>query len=269
MEPARLSSLEGGKFGAQLLTFANGEKGVLKTKPFATNSFRGIPKQDLPKREVAAYMLDRDVLDFGVVPETILTRWQGREASVQKFIVSGLMPRDLVSGLFDKQLDDWKYRIAKFFTKVALEDMQKVVLLDLIMNNVDRHGKNILVDPVLKKTWAIDNGLAFGRYYRNYRSIFHKYLYYAKLHVPKWAVEKLSRVTRDQLDKALLPYLPPLLINDTWLRIKFILDHRDRLAYKRFSGRPGLGNNDVPSYEDWFKRQIREQNTDTALVFVQ
>lgn len=255
-----------GKFGAKLLTFSNGEKGVLKAKPFATDNFRGIPKQELPKREAAAYVLDHDILDFGVVPETLCVRWNGRESSIQNFIVSGMMPRDVVPGLFDRKLDDWKYRVAKLFVKLNLDDMMKVTLLDLIMNNVDRHGRNILIDPASHRVWAIDNGLAFGRYYRGYRSIFHKYLYYARLHIPEWALAKLGKLERADLDP-LTPYLTPECVEDTWLRIQFVLDHSDRLAYKRMAGVKGFGVSKFPSYEGWFRRKMQEQNDGTALVY--
>lgn len=256
-----------GKFGAQLLTFTGGEQGVLKTMPFANDSFRGVAKSDLPRREVAAYALDNEVLDFGVVPETVLMRWQGRDASVQRYIKSGLVPRDIVPKLFDKGQSDWKYRVAKLFVKSNVEDLTKIVLLDLVMNNVDRHGKNVLIDPTQRRCWAIDNGLSFSRYYRGYRSIFHKYLFYSTFDVPKWALEKLGRVKKEVLLSALAAYLEPELIEDTWLRIQFILDHSDRLAYKRMSGQSGFGVNKFPSYEAWFRRQTQQLNDDVALVY--
>lgn len=255
-----------GKFGAHLVTYSNGEKGILKIKPFANDTFRGIPKQQMPRREYAAYLLDSVVLDFGVVPETYLTKWQGREASVQKFITTGLMPKEVVPGLFDKKLDDWKYRIARLFSSINLDDMLKVVLLDLIMNNVDRHGRNVLIDRVQHKVWAIDNGLSFGRYYRGYRSIFHKYLFFAQFQLPEWATKKLSRVTREHLD-VLADTLPEECVEETWLRIQFILGHADRLAYKRMGRAQGFGVSKFPSYEEWFRRKTQEAHEGLALVY--
>jgi len=265
--PAAVEDVGEGKFDARLVVFENGERGLVKTKPFATNSYRGIPKGELPKREVAMFVLDQHVLDFGVVPETVLIKWHGREASIQKWVVQGLQPRDVVPGLFDKKSPEWKTRIAKLFTKTNLDDFLKVVLLDLITNNVDRHGRNILVDPVTHKVWAIDNGLSFGRYYRGYRSVFHKYLYFRQFALPEWAVKKLKRITREDLG-VLEPYLPPECIDDTWLRIKFILDHKDRLAYARMGRVTDIkdAHPHFPSYEDWFKRQRQAENADVALV---
>jgi Phosphatidylinositol 3- and 4-kinase len=265
-ETPKTTSLGEGKFSAMLAQYPNGEKGILKAVPFATDKFRGIPKQELPRREVAAYVLDRDVLDFGVVPETVLTRYEDREASVQKFCTTGLMPRDVVPGLFNKNHSDWKYRIAKLFARINLDDMLRTVVLDLVMNNVDRHGRNVLVDRIQKKVWAIDNGLAFGRYYSGYRNIFHKYLYFARLPVPEWLAQKLGRIEEEDLG-VLEPYLPPECIQDTWLRIQFILEHRDRLAYKRMGALQDFTQRHFPSYEEWFKRQTQQENDDTALVY--
>lgn len=262
----RASPVGQGKFGAQLVTYSNGERGILKVRPFANDTFRGISKQLMPRNEVAAYLLDYAVLDFGVVPETYLTKWKGREASVQKFVQMGVMPKEVVPGLFDKKLDDWKYRIAKLFSSINLDDMLKVVLLDLIMNNVDRHGRNVLIDTPQHKVWAIDNGLSFGRYYRGYRSIFHKYLYFANFSIPEWAIKKLGRVTREQLS-VLSSLLPPEAVEDTWLRIQFILEHSDRLAYKRMGRVQGLGVSKFPSYEDWFRRKMQGQNEGLALMY--
>jgi len=263
-QPSKVSSIQEGKFDAQLAVYANGEKGILKTRPFANDFFRGIPKQELPRREVATYLLDAHVLDFGVVPETVLTKYKGREASVQKWVVTGMQPRDVVPGLFDKKQSDWKQKLAKFFFRSNLDDLQKIVLLDLVVNNVDRHGRNILADPTQKKVWAIDNGLSFGRYYKGYRSVFHKYLYYARLPMPEWATKKLARIKREDLD-VLRPLLPAACVDDTWLRIQFVLDHSDRLAYRRM-GAPKLGTDKFPSYEEWFHRQERAVSKGIALV---
>lgn len=265
-QQGKAAPIGSGKFGAQLLRYPNGEMGILKTKPFATDSFRGIPKQEMPRREVAAYVLDHDILDFGVVPETILFRWDNREASVQEFVRDGMLPRDVQHRVFDRTKKDWKYRIGKLFTKMNLDDLAKIVVLDLVMNNVDRHGRNILIALMKKRVWAIDNGLTFGRYYKGYRSIFHKYLYYAKLELPEAVERKLRSLSASDLDP-LAAYLPDECIEDTWLRIKFILDHSDRLAYKRMGAARDLGSNKFPSYEEWFKRQKQVANDDMALVY--
>ena len=263
--PATAKSMGMGKFGAQVVTFQNGVQGILKVKPFATDAYRGIPKQEMPAREYAAYILDRDVLDFGVVPETLLMKWRGREASIQEFVHSGRLPREMVPGLFDRSQPDWKQRIAKLFMQVNLDDMLKVLILDLVVNNTDRHGKNVLVDRMRHKVWAIDNGLSFGRYYKHYRSIFHKYLMFSRFRLPEWAVKKLARIDKDSLD-VLRPLLPAECVEDTWLRIKFILDHQDRLAYRRMGAVDDLvGVSQFPSYAEWFKRQ---EYDDAALVLV-
>lgn len=255
-----------GKFDAQMVVFSNGEKGLLKAKPFATDSFRGIPKQTMPYREVATYLLDKHVLDFGVVPETLLVTWQNKEASIQNWCEGGQLPRDLIPGIFDKKISGWKTRISKLFSRLNLDDLLKIVLLDLIVNNVDRHGKNILIDPPNDKVWAIDNGLTFGRYYRQYRSVFHKYMHFSEFEVPAWVVKKLKRIERSDLG-VLDSYLTAEEVEDTWLRIQFILKHLERLAFSRMGASPYLKDNNFPSYEAWFKRQVKAEQEDLALVY--
>lgn len=265
-QKGRASKVGQGKFGAQLVVFANGEKGLLKSRPFETNSFRGIRRQEMPEREVAAFVLDSQILDFGIVPETVLTKWKGRDASIQHWKPGGLIPRELVPGIFDKQLDDWKLRLAKFFNKVNLDALRKVVLFDLIVNNVDRHGKNILVDPPLKTVWAIDNGLTFGRYYRKYRNVFHKYLYYSRLPIPSEMIKKLSRIERPDFD-VLLEYLPRIEVDDTWWRLQFVIDHSDRLAFKRMGKTSLMSGGEFPTYEEWFKKKQRADLQGLAHVY--
>lgn len=253
-QKARTKPIGEGKFGAQLATFEDGTKAVIKVKPFATSTFRGIDKQTMPQREVAAYVLDSTILDFGVVPETLLVKWQGQEASAQEFKQGALAPRAVVPGIFDRKLSDWKMRIAQFFGLVNLDDMTRIVLLDLVMNGVDRHGKNVVVDTVNNRVFAIDNGLSFGQFYRQYRSVFHKYLFFTHLDIPEWAMNKLARVERADLEP-LSEYLSPDEVEQTWLRIQFVLGHADRLAFKRMS-QGQLDPNRFPSYEGWFKKQL-------------
>lgn len=267
IEDASLEPIGEGKFGAQYVMFPNGTEAVLKFKQFEQESFRGVPKETLQNREVAVYRLDRDLLHFDVVPETAVVVKDGKQASVQ-LKVEGDNPRGVVPGVFDRNHRDWKLRIAKLFTRVNLSDLHKIVVLDLICNNVDRHAKNVIIDTLFDRVWAIDNGLAFAPYYRNYRNVFHKYLYYSHLPMPREITSRLEGITKVQLAEVLGEHLSEQEIEQTHLRIKFMLDHKDRLGYHRLSG-GNLMSKDFPSYEQWFWRQQaeEEQQQDPALVF--
>lgn len=254
-----------GKFGALFIDYGNGERGLLKARPFATGTFRGIPKQTMHLRERAAYILDHDILKFDVVPETLLTKWEGVPASVQKIVRLGLPPRDVVPGVFKRKFDDWKYRLAKLFLKVNVGEMLKVVVLDLVMNNVDRHGKNILIAG--DRVWAIDNGLTFGRDFNRYRNVFHKYLFFSRMVLPKEMVRRLSKLTEADF-APLARYLSPEEVNDTWLRLQFVLTHLDRLSYRRVGALTQMEERaPFPTYEGWFKRQRQKSHADLALVY--
>lgn len=265
-QKAATKPIGAGKFGALLAQFEDGTKAVLKVRPFETTTFRGIDRQTTPKREVAASLLDSHVLRFGVVPETLPFRWDKQLASVQKF-VEGSLPGEMVHGLF-KNSGGWRFRMMRFLNKVDTYSLTKVVLFDLIANNVDRHGKNLIVMARSRQVRAIDNGLCFGRYFRNYRSVFHKYLYYAQFRFPDELRTKLGAITRADLG-VLEPYLSSMEIDDTFLRIRFILDHSERLAWKRMSGGTGIRDKaPFPSYKSWFLRQRSLEGLNPGILYM-
>ena len=257
-----LKPMGSGKFGAQLATYKGGVKGILKLQPFTTEKYRGVSERLFPVHEVAAYRLDKEILGFDVVPETVLTELGGRVASVQEFKQTGHLPRELVPGIFNRDLPEWKEKIAKLFSRANLDDMLRIVVLDLVINNADRHGRNILIDPIQERVWAIDNGLAFGSAYVKYRCIFHKYLFYAQFVIPTVVIDKLAQITRADLNKSLKGLLVKQEREETWWRIQFIIQHQDRLAYKRMSAGKGFENGHFPTYEEWFRCKM-----EPALVY--
>jgi hypothetical protein len=253
-QKAAAKDLPVGKFGAKIVTFPNGVKAVLKFKAFANNNFRGVPKQELHRREVAAFRLDRDVLRFHVVPETLIVKRGGREGSMQQFH-QGVQARDLVPGIFDRKLPDWKYRIAKLFTLVNVDDLHKIVVFDLIINNADRHARNVIFDTFGNRVWAIDNGLAFGPYFKSYRNVFHKYLYLKNFSLSPKVRDVLEAVTKKELQEALRSFISFAEIEQVWWRIQFLLEHEGKLDFTHLS-QGNMEANGFPSYEKWFVRKM-------------
>lgn len=243
-----------GRFGAKLISFADGTRGVLKVAPPLTHGkFRGVQKHEMSKREVAAYRLDLDVLHFGVVPETVLVSHRGHTASVQKYY-EGSEPGELVPDLFKSRKPGWADRVLKFDSMLNIDDMVKIIVFDLIINNVDRNGKNLLMKPSENWVKAIDNGSAFGHAYEGYRSVFHRYLFYEDLPIPSGLLRRLSIIKQADL-AVLAPYLPKLEIQETWLRIQFVLEHAAHLDWKTFSGGASIYAKKVPTYDAWFTRR--------------
>jgi hypothetical protein len=251
---ARTKPAGDGRFGAQIVTFENGVKGVLKVQQTSCKAFRGVPFAEFHKREVAAYRLDRDLLMLSVVPETLLIKWRGQEASLQHY-VEGFQAKDLVPGVFDRKLSDWKYKVAQFADRVALDVLADVVLLDMCINNVDRHGKNVIVDTHNKGVFAIDNAASFFDCLKCYKNIFHKYLFFSNLEVPEVTRTRLASIRHRDLSSVLGSLLSPKDVEYTYWRIRFVVDHSDRLAFARVS-QGNFGNNEFPSYSEWFRKKM-------------
>lgn len=101
------------------------------------------PHQTLAKREVAAYLVS-EALGWELVPPTVF-RTQGMPigaGSVQVFI-----EHNPDYHFFNLQPDD-------------RQELPKVMLFDLLINNADRKGGHLLIDPD-GHLWLIDHGLCF------------------------------------------------------------------------------------------------------------
>jgi hypothetical protein len=100
------------------------------------------PPASLARREVAAYLLSV-ALGWGLVPPTVYRRdGPYGPGSVQLYIEH-----------------DPEYHYFNF-TDVDRARLRPVVLFDLLVNNADRKGSHVLVDPE-KHIWLIDHGICF------------------------------------------------------------------------------------------------------------
>ena len=110
-----------------------------------------------PESEKVAYKLDKE-LGLDIVPQTtVTTNRDGSTHSVQKWINNG----DSVGNLYDKNGGPIK-------NKLKDESAPgKVLLLDLILGNSDRHERNIIVKG--NRIYAIDNGAALQPFTVNLR----------------------------------------------------------------------------------------------------
>jgi hypothetical protein len=253
-----------GRFGAKQVVFPNGVKGTLKSRLFSSESFRGIKRNTQYLREIAAYKLDKELLGWGIIPMTVMSAYQGQPASVQEW-VTGVPAGGIVPDVFKKAIDGWKDRVAIFASKVNTEKLRKIVLFDLIANNVDRHGKNALFDLSANEAWAIDNGLCFGRFYHKYYNVFHKYLYRQNLVLTKAERKILESLTLNALSLTLKRYLSDRDIRETAQRVQWMLAVKD-LGFSILT--QGLeGRNDFPDNKDWFiERKDEEQDNKVLLA---
>jgi len=238
-----------GQFGARQVIFDNGLKGTLKKKLFSNENFRGIKKDRQYLHEVAYYQLAK-YLSIDVVPPTILTTYEDVPASLQLWVF-GVAASGLVPDVFKKSIENWKEKVALFTAQVNMEKLRDIILLDLITNNTDRHGKNIIIDIISNNVWAIDNGLSFGKYFSKYYNVFHKYIYRKNFTLTTNERAVLESLTLQQIQSILHRYLTVEEIEQTFKRMQFILKQKDlgfEILCKEHEGR-----NDFPSYEEWFK----------------
>ncbi len=101
------------------------------------------PPNTLARREVAAYILS-EVLGWNLVPPTVF-----RTAKLP------LGPGS--SQLFIEHDPEYHYFN---FKKTDQHHFPQVMLFDLLINNADRKGGHLLIDPQ-GKLWLIDHGLSF------------------------------------------------------------------------------------------------------------
>lgn len=97
-------------------------------------------------REVAASKLD-EILGFDIVPTTVVKRHdEYGVGSAQAFV---------------EDAKDGNAYTSKERNKLPTEERQKLIVLDFIAGNPDRHAGNYLLSEDVQTVYAIDNGYAF------------------------------------------------------------------------------------------------------------
>lgn len=264
-QKAPLKSMGIGKFGAQMATFPNGVKAIVKAQVFDNSPFRGIPRDSMHEREVMAYRFDRDVLGFNIVPETYMTRVGVKKASTQEF-VNGLAAAQIVPKVFNKSLDDWKERVAKLAALVPQDEVQKLVAMDLVIGSRDRHAKNAIFNLDIGKCWAIDNGASFGKNLALYRNVFHKYFYLKNFSLSDDIAKALANVTPQACDDVLI-WLDKRERDAVYARAQLVLDKANKLDFYTLS-KGHLNNNEFPSYGRWIRSFLhREEQPELVLTW--
>lgn len=260
--PDKVEHMPEGRFGALKAVYGR-EIAILKPKLYSNALFRGVPKDSYQRREVAFYRLDR-ALRLGLVPETLLTTHKDAEASAQQFIHGAVLPTDVVRHLWLKHAPDRELRIAKFLAQVPKASLQKLVVLDLVANSGDRHGKNFMVDHN-RQLWAVDNGISFGKAFLYYRNVVHRYGFLNSFDLMPSHIVALKSLSLAYLTDLLGDLLDTAEIYYTFWRAQFVLEHGSDLSYKTLSqGR--LGKNGFPTYFGWFRGKMLPEATGSVHV---
>lgn len=131
------SNLGGGVNESHIVQLEGDGSGIFKPDAWSAGSHNGYS-------EVGAHKIS-ELLDMGIVPDTVMANIDGEEGSCQKFIDGG---EDLLI-----------HRVGENLTDVEIKRLKGIVALDCIIGNQDRHPGNVVYDRD-GKPWAIDHGHA-------------------------------------------------------------------------------------------------------------
>jgi uncharacterized repeat protein (TIGR03843 family) len=124
------------------------------------------PEGTLFKRERAAYVLS-ELLGWDLVPQTVIDQGPLGIGSFQNWIEAQVNQVDIFTPdeipahwlTITSGVDESGQRVTLAHSNS--EDLQKISLLDALMNNADRKAGHLLTDAT-GKTWAIDHGVTFN-----------------------------------------------------------------------------------------------------------
>jgi len=147
-----VSSVEGvdprnkGINDSYIMTFEDGTKGIFKKEDMEHGSMEG---------EILAYELSKS-LGWDIVPETIEYTYGGVRGSLQKWVPDAEVAVDYKGDAVERV--GWGMYAVN--NPTMQRDYDRMLTLDKMLNNGDRHGGNWLVGK--DRLSAIDNGGAFG-----------------------------------------------------------------------------------------------------------
>lgn len=121
-----LATLDGGAFGRSLAVYKPG-RGEYPLYDFPTGT--------LYRREVASWLINK-LLGWNLIPPTVVAEGKFGTGSLQLFIEGH---------------DEGE---------VAVDELRRLALLDVILNNADRKPEHLIVGDE-GKLWGIDHGLTF------------------------------------------------------------------------------------------------------------
>jgi len=275
-KPVSVKPLKKGISGALLATYRGGLRAVLKLAkeklPNGNKRQRGLPVITQPQREVAFYELavylgkDYEAL----VPETVLTHYNGTVASAQLYLPGAMNLHDINPKLVDlRGSNRWRDELKATALKVPKPFWRKLLALDILAGARDRHAHNVGVTMHLKdnkptfRLHAWDNACTFGLTFKRYHNVFHKYIFRDYVNFddvwPVW-----DTITLDGLTGAIGPYLEPAEVTDTFLRCQFFQDYPYRLPWRVVSEGKDRSR-DFPDYAAYFKPVLEQPQHLVAL----
>lgn len=243
-EPVSVEAFPTGKSGALDARWKDGTRAVLKLPrdrlPNGKEFQRELPVCSHPQREVAFYRL-AEVFGYDYfVPKTVLVSYCGEKASAQAYVNSKHL------NCFSAKLDsedavEWTEGLREAATYVSRLDWLRLVLLDLVAGARDRHSNNVGVaaDPKKKPSGrsqlvAFDNAVTFGRTFRYYHEVFHKFLFRSEIDLdPAWG--SFTSVRESDFRDAISGLVSPVEVDHAWIRYRYAIEFPYRLPWEKIS----------------------------------
>ena len=166
--------------------------------------------------EIATYEIDK-LIGLGMTPPTVERRIKGNKGSLQFWVNDCELYRDVVAKT--PNTPSWS------------QQLSRMKMLDVLINNDDRNAQNFLVDPDFHII-LIDHSRAFisgKKMINNPKKLPNQF--------DRKLVEALKGLDRDTLDAHLKLYLNGGQIKDVLERRDFLLEHLDKLIQERGEAR--------------------------------
>lgn len=275
-KPTEVKSLKEGVSGALIATYRSGLRAVLKPSkeklPNGNKRQRGLLVSTQPQREVAFYELAKLMgKPFEMlVPETVLTTHEGVPASAQLFLPGAMQLHDLnekIPKLRGKK--GWRAEVKKTALLVPKAYWRRLLALDIIAGARDRHARNVGItvhlsaDKPTYRLHAWDNACTFGKTFKRYHNVFHKFIFRAYVNFddiwPAW-----DRLTLEAMQSTLGDLLTAEEVVDAFLRVQFFHEYPYRLPWKVCS-QGHDSSKDFPPYTAFFKPVIEQPQHLVAL----
>lgn len=265
--PTSLEHIEAGRSESFDARWRDGTRAVVKfardALPNGRRAQRGIPVRSHPKREVAFWRMAQAYGFTDIVPEAVMLTIDGREASAQAWIAAEPLSSYRPELQNREENTNWVLDLKAATRMVPEESWLKLLVLDFVAGARDRHSNNvgirILLDPASPNRYGLvawDNAVTFGKTFRFYHQVFHKFGYRDRINFdPVW--DAFVAVTDDILRSVLIGLVSDEEVEHACVRRSFLENFPYRVPWKVVS----LGTDsvkDFPSYDPLFEQASKK-----------
>jgi hypothetical protein len=145
----------------------------------------------------------------------------------------------------------------------------EITVMDLLINNADRHNNNFMLDDDFADPRAIDHGFSFGPGFKSYRNTIHGGFKSNNMHIkiPEGMKKKFDNTTLSDINRSVGDQVPDWAVAHTYLRMKYMLkihEEHGHLPYDEFATESSednrKGSND--KFDDYVIDYIDKHSSD-------